>query len=87
MMSLFRLLHYHMRQRSGSISKLRSHHSHASSVAEYISKMKTLADKMALASKKLDDEELSSYVLVGLDFEYNPIVSSIIVHVEPINFW
>jgi putative heme iron utilization protein len=49
--------------------------------------MKTLADKMALASKKLDDEELSSYVLVGLDFEYNPIVSSIIVRVEPINFW
>jgi hypothetical protein len=49
--------------------------------------MKTLADKMALASKKLDDEELSSYVLVGLDFEYNPIVSSIIVRVELINFW
>jgi hypothetical protein len=39
--------------------------------------MKTLADQMASAGKKLDDEELSSYILVGLDFEYNPIVSSI----------
>jgi hypothetical protein len=39
--------------------------------------LKTLADQMASAGKKLADEELSSYILVGLDFEYNPIVSSI----------
>jgi hypothetical protein len=49
----------------------------SSMVAEYISKMKTLADEMASAGKKLDDEELTSYILVGLDSEYNSIVSSI----------
>jgi hypothetical protein len=29
-------------------------------VAEYISKMKSLADDMAFTGKKIDDEELSS---------------------------
>jgi glutathionylspermidine synthase len=57
-----------------------------STVAEYISKMKTLADEMASAGKKLDDEELTSYILDGLDSEYNSIVSSIAARVEPISF-
>jgi hypothetical protein len=43
-------------------------------VAEFVSKMKTLADEMASAGKKLDDEELSSYILAGLYFEYNPTI-------------
>jgi hypothetical protein len=46
----------------------------SSTVAEFVSKMKTLADEMASAGKKLDDEELSSYILAGLYFEYNPTV-------------
>jgi hypothetical protein len=58
----------------------------SSTVAEYISKMKTLADEMASAGKKLDDEELSSYILPELDSEYNSIVSSIAARVEPISF-
>jgi hypothetical protein len=58
----------------------------SSTVAEYISKMKTLADEMASAGKKLDDEELTSYILAGLDSEYNSIVSSIDARVEPISF-
>jgi hypothetical protein len=33
---------------------------------------------MALASKKIDDEELISYILVGLDFEYNFVVSALV---------
>jgi hypothetical protein len=53
-------------------------------VAEYFFKMKSLADDMASAGKKLDDEELSSYILAGLDAEYNSLVSSIVAHVEPI---
>jgi hypothetical protein len=40
-------------------------------VAEYVSKMKSLANDMASAGKKLDDEEITSYILAGLDFEYN----------------
>jgi hypothetical protein len=59
----------------------------SSTVAEFVSKMKTLADEMASAGKKLDDEELSSYILAGLDFEYNTTVPSIATWVEPISFW
>jgi hypothetical protein len=39
----------------------------SSTIAEYISNMKTLADDMASAGKKLDDEELCSYILASLD--------------------
>jgi glutathionylspermidine synthase len=54
--------------------------------AEYIAKMKSLANEMAPAGKKLDDEELISYVLAGLDAEYNSLVSSIAPRVEAITF-
>jgi hypothetical protein len=46
----------------------------SSTMAEYISKMKTLADDMASAGTKLDDEEFGSYVLTGLDSDYNSVV-------------
>jgi hypothetical protein len=36
--------------------------------------------------KKLNDEELVSYILASLDYEYNSIVSSIAARVEPITF-
>jgi hypothetical protein len=55
-------------------------------MAEYISKMKTLADDMASAGKKLDDEEFSSYILARLDSEYNLVVCSIAARTEPISF-
>lgn len=53
------------------------------SVAEYIGKMKTLADEMASAGKPLEEEELVSYILSGLDMEYNPIVSTLVGRAEP----
>jgi hypothetical protein len=58
----------------------------SSTIAEYISKMKSLADDMASTWKKLNDEELSSYILAGLDSEYNSVVSSIAARTEPITF-
>jgi hypothetical protein len=57
-----------------------------SSAVEYVVKMKTLADDMVSASKMLDDEELGSYILASLDFEYNSLVSSITACAEPISF-
>jgi hypothetical protein len=56
----------------------------SSMTSEYLSKMKMLADEMASAGKKLDDEELCSYILAGLNFEYNSLVSSIAARVKPI---
>jgi hypothetical protein len=46
--------------------------------------MKKLADEMESAGKKLDPEEFTSYVLAGLDMDYNSVVFTIVVHVEPI---
>jgi hypothetical protein len=56
----------------------------SSSAVEYISKMKTLADNMASVGKKLDDEELCSYILARLDYKHNLFVSSIAARVEPV---
>jgi hypothetical protein len=60
--------------------------SQSMTIVEYVSKMKSLADDMASAGKKLDVEELSSYILDGLDSEYNSLVSSIVVRVVLISF-
>ncbi|WVZ97946.1 hypothetical protein U9M48_043442 [Paspalum notatum var. saurae] len=53
-------------------------------VAEYVAKKFGLADEMALAGKKLEDEDLVSYILAGLDEDFNPLVTSITTRVEPI---
>lgn len=55
------------------------------SVAEYFGCMKSLADKMASAGKKMDDEELASYILVGLDIEFNHVVASVAMRVKPLS--
>jgi glutathionylspermidine synthase len=54
------------------------------SISEYIAKMKSFADEMASVGKPLEEEELVSYILAGLDFDYNSIVSTIEACMEPI---
>jgi hypothetical protein len=49
-------------------------------IAEFFSKIKSLADDMASAGKKLEDEEIASYILAGLDMEYNGIQSRCVLH-------
>ena len=56
----------------------------SSSVAEYYTKMKGLADEMASAGRKLDDEELVSYILTGLDIDYESVVTVVAARVETI---
>jgi hypothetical protein len=55
------------------------------SISEYLAKMKSFAYDMASAGKPLEEEELVSYILAGLDFDYDPIVSVIVARVEPIS--
>ena len=38
----------------------------SSTVVEYFTKMKGLADEMASAGKKLEDDEIAAYILMGL---------------------
>jgi hypothetical protein len=54
-------------------------------ISEYFNKMKTLADEMASAGKALEDEELVSYIMAGLHFDYNPIMPAMVARVEPIS--
>jgi hypothetical protein len=55
------------------------------SIIEYVSKARTLADEMAIAGKKIDDEELISYILAGLDYEYNSVVSALVTRPDAIS--
>lgn len=57
----------------------------ASTVAEYFTKMKGLADEMASADKKLEDDEIVSYILMGLGEEYDSVVTAVSNWVDPIS--
>lgn len=56
----------------------------SSSIANYFSKMKSLADDMAATGKKLEDEEIASYILAGLDMDFNPVMSSMTARTKPL---
>jgi uncharacterized membrane protein YqiK len=56
-----------------------------SSIAEFFIKMKGLADNMASAGRKLEDEELMTFILMGLGEDFETIVSAIASRVEPIS--
>jgi hypothetical protein len=53
-------------------------------VAEYYSKMHDYAGKMATSRHIHGDEEFVSYLLVGLDENFDSVVSAIVARVEPI---
>ncbi|WVZ98592.1 hypothetical protein U9M48_044014 [Paspalum notatum var. saurae] len=52
--------------------------------AVYYAKMKAIGDELATAGRPVGDEEVLSFILFGLDYDYNPIVSSVLSHIEPI---
>jgi hypothetical protein len=53
-------------------------------ISNYIAKMKGLADRMAFAGKRLDDEDLVCYILAGLDSDFDGVISAVSASVEPI---
>lgn len=54
-------------------------------MAEYVGKMRSLADEITSTGKTIDDDELVSYILVGLDYDYNPIVTSLTARIKPLS--
>lgn len=48
-------------------------HKGAMSVTEYVAKMRALSNEMNAAGKPLGDEDLVSYILAGLDIEFNSV--------------
>jgi len=56
-----------------------------STVAEYFTKIKSLADEMASVGRKLEDEEIVSYVLTGLGEDFDSVVAAVTARVESIS--
>jgi hypothetical protein len=54
-------------------------------MTDYFGRMKSLTDEMASTGKKLDDEELASYILARLDIEYNSVVFAVAARIKPIS--
>jgi hypothetical protein len=54
-------------------------------VAEYISKMKSLGDEMAAVGRRFDDAELVEYILTSLGFDFNPIISALVARTDAIS--
>ena len=57
----------------------------SASMEEYFTKMKGLADEMTAADKKLEDDEIVSYVLMGLSEEFDSVVTGVGNRTEPIS--
>lgn len=54
------------------------------SMADYLTKIKSLTDEIACGGPPLSDGEITSHILTRLDLEYNPVVSTLPARVEPI---
>lgn len=53
-------------------------------ISEYFAKMKALADELATSGKQVDAEELTAFILNGLDDDYDSVVSALAAKTEPI---
>ena len=51
---------------------------------EYLAKIKALTDEIAYTGSSLGDGELVSFILKGLDMEYNSVVSALSARVKPV---
>ena len=54
-------------------------------VATYFAEMRGFADELAAAWKPLQDDELISYILHGLDMDYQPLVSALDARITPVS--
>jgi hypothetical protein len=57
-------------------SKLTCTHKEECTCVVYFTQMKGFADEMAVAGKRLDNEEVICYILVGLDHEFNAFLEA-----------
>ena len=55
------------------------------SASTYFGQMRALSDELAAAGKPLGEGELISFIVVGLDMEYQPIISALDVRTEPLS--
>nr|XP_044406255.1 uncharacterized protein DR_0269-like [Triticum aestivum] len=55
-----------------------------SNITEYVGKIRFLCDELVASGKKVDEEDVVSHILVGLDEEFDPVVSAMCSRVEPV---
>ncbi|XP_073362953.1 uncharacterized protein [Aegilops tauschii subsp. strangulata] len=55
-----------------------------STISEYVGKVRTLCDELVASGKKVDEEDVVSHILAGLDEEFDPVVSAMCSRVEPV---
>ncbi|KAE8792103.1 hypothetical protein D1007_33427 [Hordeum vulgare] len=54
------------------------------SASAYFGHMRSLSDELAAAGKPLGEGELISFIVAGLDMDYQPIISALDVRTEPV---
>lgn len=54
------------------------------STVSYYAKMKEFVNEMAVTGKQLEDDDVISYILTGLDAECNDLVENVRSRVDPI---
>ena len=47
-------------------------------ITTFVGKVRPLANELAIIGKPIDDDDLISYIIAGLDEEYVPVISSIV---------
>ena len=55
-----------------------------SSITDYVGKIRALCDELMASGKKVDEEDVVSHILAGLDEEFDPVVSAMCSRVEPV---
>lgn len=55
-----------------------------SNITEYVGKIRSLCDELVASGKKVDEEDVVSHILAGLDEEFDPVVSAMCSRVEPV---
>lgn len=55
------------------------------SIAEYVTKMRALGEELASSGKRIEDDELLSYIFTGLNEDFNPVVTSLVTRIEPMS--
>uniref|UniRef100_A0A8R7UR69 Retrovirus-related Pol polyprotein from transposon TNT 1-94 n=1 Tax=Triticum urartu TaxID=4572 RepID=A0A8R7UR69_TRIUA len=55
------------------------------SATGFFGHMRSLSDELAMAGKPLLEEELISFIVAGLDMDYQPLISALDVRTEPLS--
>uniref|UniRef100_A0A453QDB8 CCHC-type domain-containing protein n=1 Tax=Aegilops tauschii subsp. strangulata TaxID=200361 RepID=A0A453QDB8_AEGTS len=55
------------------------------SATTYFGQMRALSDELAAAGKPIGEGELLSFIIVGLDMDYQPLISTLDVRTEPLS--